>query len=438
MSSPQHFGWFVGQGFGVQGWGYDGWLWGHRWERPDVWIDAVRAAEAAGFDLFLFKDGTIVQAYDELPDTSVGSAEGGPRHEPMLLLPYLLQSTKRIAVLPTLNSTHYDPYHAARQIATLYHFEPGRVGLNIVTGVEKEAVRNIGTVREILSHDDAYAKADEWATILRRLWTSWDRDAVVADADHYRYALAERIHRIDYKGRFFDVAGPSVTLPFDDEGPVFSSPGSSELGLAYAGKHSDIQFSFGISAAHVRANREKIAAAAVAAGRGADSVKVFSVISPRIVDSADAKAAVVAELSSDDALRKRLSIISVILKVDFAALDLDKPIPARLLDDPVVGHTVGAAFLAGVDNPAQVPFRELVARSVHGAPGDLIGTPDEIADYIEAFGEESGHAGFLFNFNVDPWNVHNLLGRLVPVLKRRGILRSEFSGTSLRSHLSDF
>lgn len=438
MTKRQHFGWFDGQGFGVQGWGTPGVEWGFEWQRPDIWVDAVRTFERAGFDFFLLKDGTIVQGWDELPGVSLASAEGGPRHEPILLVPYLLQATSSIGIIPTLNSSHYDPYYAARQIATLYHFDSPRVGLNVVTGLEKEALRNMSTARPPADHESAYRRAHEWVDVVKGLWRSWEPEALVRDNDAFRYAEASRVHRIDHRGEFFDVSGPGVSLPFADQGPVLTSPGSSPTGLAYAGAHSDVQFTFATSADAVRRNVDALRGAALARGRAADAVKVFSVISPRIVGSDAERAAEQERLGSDAELRRLLSIQAVILKIDFTALDLGKPIPRDFVTDPGVLAFLRKTLFAGTEDPFSVPLRDLARSTVHGGPGSLIGTVEQIADHIESFGAASGHSGFLFNFNVDPTSVFRVLGDLVPELRRRGILRREHSGDSLRDNLCDF
>ena len=64
-----HFGWFVGHGFGVQGWGTPAYGIGYDWKKPALYQDAVRAFERSGLDLFIIEDPLTV------PDTSGGRAE---------------------------------------------------------------------------------------------------------------------------------------------------------------------------------------------------------------------------------------------------------------------------------------------------------------------------------------------------------------------------
>ena len=55
-----HFGWFLGAGFGVQGWGDPTYGVGYDWTQPAIYQDAVRAFEGAAFDLLVIEDGVAV------------------------------------------------------------------------------------------------------------------------------------------------------------------------------------------------------------------------------------------------------------------------------------------------------------------------------------------------------------------------------------------
>jgi len=134
-------------------------------------------------------------------------------------------------------------------------------------------------------------------------------------------------------------------------------------------------------------------------------------------------------------------LLSVILDVDLTTLDFDAPLPSEYLDawtaSPVSAGVVNA-FLSTVDDPRTTPFRELAARSTHGQSGDIVGTAEEIADHIEEWTESSALDGVLFDFNVDPESLFGTLVPLVPVLRRRGLLRTGYGSTSLRENLDEF
>ena len=67
-----------------------------------------------------------------------------------------------------------------------------------------------------------------------------------------------------------------------------------------------------------------------------------------------------------------------------------------------------------------------------------MGTAEEIADFIEEFGEEADNDGFIFSGDLHPVTIHRMLDELVPILRRRGILRRSYGAGGLRTNLRDF
>jgi hypothetical protein len=62
----------------------------------------------------------------------------------------------------------------------------------------------------------------------------------------------------------------------------------------------------------------------------------------------------------------------------------------------------------------------------------------ELADLIERLGDEADNDGVLLWGDIHPVTVHRILDDLVPILRRRGILRSEFGDGGLRANLQEF
>ncbi len=442
MTDPIHFGWFVGQGFGVQGWRKDSYPWGYKWYQPAIWEQAGRVLEQAGFDFLLLKDGPTVHASERTAKVGLASAEAGPRHETQFLVPYLLNATERLGIVTTINSSHYDPFIAARNISTLYHFDGPRVGINVVTSGGGVPIRdsNFQAPSAPLGPESTYERADEWITIVKRLWESWDRDAVVEDDVSRVYARWEGIHPIDFHGKHFDVPGPTSALPFQDEGPIIAAPSNSSRGLRFVAEHADVQFGYSTDAETITWIRDQLDAGAHAAHRDPSKIRSFANISPKVVGSKAEKEEYLRWRRSDESLDRNLPLLSVILDHDLTTLDYDAPIPNDLLErwtsNPVSAGVVHA-FLATIDDPATTPLREIGARSTHGQSGDIVGTAEEIADYIEEIAS-SGTGGIIFDFNVDPESLYGTLVPLVPVLRRRGLLRTDYVSNSLRENLAGF
>lgn len=437
MTHPQHFGWFLARGFGPQGWGFPSLDWDYDWTRPEIYQESARVLEQAGFDLVIIEDAPSLGSPETI-DLRVRHAFGGPKHDPLLLAPSLFHATSQLGVVPTVNPAAYLPYTAARQFATLQHLSGHRLGLNVVT--DTGSARHFSDAPP-LGHDEAYDRAEEWLDGIRKLWRSWSDDALVLDRATNHYADGARMRAIRHRGEHYAFDGPLNALPFTDGEPVIVSPGGSGRGLGFAGANSDVQLALApLDEASVRAYRASIHNAAVERGRRPDDIAILFAIQPVIVSSAEeADRIVAASASPDDAAliqiaRKQSSD----LETDLTALDLDAPLD-RSIFGPHVSHGSIARLLG--DRPADAPLRaHLTALGRAGRIRDrsgFVGTADEFADLIEELGEW-GNDGVLLWGDFHPVTVHRMLDELVPILRRRGILRREYAPGGLRANLRAF
>lgn len=440
MSRLQHLGWFFSSGFRPQAWGRPEHRWGYRWQEPRLYQHSVRELEQAGLDLVVMEDAVSLGSPDTL-DLRVRAAYGGPKHDPLLLAPYLFDATSRIGLAPTVNAGITPPYLAARQASTLHHLSGRRFGLNVVTDVG--SARHVGA--QPLAHDAAYDRAGEWTELVRRLWRSWGPGALVADEATGRYADGSLVDAFQHRGEYFDVDGPLNAVPFTDgDDPVVVSPGGSPRGLAYAGSHSQVQLALcPLDPARVRAYRQTVHDAAVAAGRTPADVKVLFVLKPELVGSPEeARRRVAASLEPDDAaLLEVAAAWSSDLETDLTRLPLDAPLDEGSFGDHVSRGTIkgllGAEGELGVDT-----LRTLLARKARkgllSERAGLVGTAAELADLVEQMGEEADNDGFLLSGDLHPVTVHRMLDDLVPELRHRGLLRDELGTGGLRANLFDF
>ena len=435
---PQHFGWFLARGFGPHGWGHPYLDWDYDWTRPDLYQQSARELEQAGFDFVLIEDAPSLGSAETI-DLRVRHAFGGPKHDPLLLAPYLFQATQHLGVIPTVNPAASLPYTAARQFATLQHLSADRLGLNVVT--DTGSARHFSDAAP-LGHDDAYDRAEEWLTGIRSLWRSWGEGALVRDAASGVYADGTRMDATVHRGSHYAFDGPLNAVPFERGEPVIASPGGSGRGLAFAGANSDIQLALApLSEKSVREYRARIHAAAVAAGRAPSDVTIMFAIQPVIVSSAVQadRLAAASAAPSDATLREVARRQSSDLETDLTSLDLDAPLPEGLFADHVSQGSVRR--LVGDRDPATTPLRaHLGALARLGRISDrsgFVGTADEFADLVEELGEW-GNDGVLLWGDLHPVTVHRTLDELVPILRRRGILRREYTGAGLRADLRAF
>ncbi|WP_394940756.1 NtaA/DmoA family FMN-dependent monooxygenase [Psychromicrobium sp. YIM B11713] len=429
-----HFGWFVGHGFGVQGWGTPGYSLGYDWKRPEIYQDAVRHFERSGLDLFIIEDSlTVPDTYGGSSEVSLAQASFAPKHDPLALVPLLLAATQNLGIVPTVSASFYPPFTAARLLATLQHFSNRQLGWNVVTSGSDLAAQNYGLDQQI-EHDTRYEKAEEFVDVVRKLWRSWEPEAIVEDTANGVYADHRKVTPIHHQGEFFRVRGPLNTAPLPEE-PVLVQAGASPRGRAFAGGHADVALALARGVEGMKNYRDSIRAEAVARGRSADDVKVLFVLKPTVVSSraeAEDLRAQREALTQRD-IDSQLNSISYLSVIDFKKFDLDEPLPSLTTNSNqgTLEHFASAA-------PAGSTLREILRKRSGGAGDSIIGTPEEIADYLEETGEAVGGDGFLFSGFVDPSTVHGVLDRLVPVLRHRGLLRSSFGDGGFRANLRDF
>jgi FMN-dependent oxidoreductase (nitrilotriacetate monooxygenase family) len=439
MTRQQHFGWFFGRGFGPQGWGKSDYDWNYSWQKPQIYQQSVRELEQAGLDLLIIEDAISLGSPETL-NLRVNGAYGGPKQDPLLLAPYLFDATSHIGVAPTINAGATPPYLAARQAATLQHLSDNRFGINLVTDVK--SARHFGL--EELGHDAAYDRAEEWLDVVRQLWHSWDDGAYVNNRETGQFADADKLRLLQHRGEYFSVDGPLNSVPFSEGDPVIVSPGGSGRGLGFAGGQSDVQLALApLTIEGVKAYREKVHVAARAAGRRPSDIKILFVIKPELVSSNDEVDRVIAASlhPDDETLREILAAQSSDLETDLTILPLDRPIGEGVFGQHVsqgtINNLVGANGDITTDTLREIATRKAKKGRLADGTG-FVGTADHLADFIETLGDDADNDGFIFNGDLHPVTVHRYLDQLVPILRRRGILRQSFGNGGLRSNLNDF
>ena len=191
----------------------------------------------------------------------------------------------------------------------------------------------------------------------------------------------------------------------------------------------------------IRAYRAKIHDAAVARGRRAEDIRILFAVQPVIVGSAEEADRLVAASAhpGDAELRLIAERQSSDLETDLTTQDLDAPLDLSIFGDHVSRGSI--ARLIGTDDPETTPLRTHLTRLARlGRLSDrtgFVGTADEFADVIEELGEDAGNDGILLWGDLHPVTVHRLLDDLVPILRRRGILRREYGDGGLRGNLFD-
>ena len=219
-----------------------------------------------------------------------------------------------------------------------------------------------------------FDEAADFVEVLRRLWDSWEDDAEIRDLASGRFVDRDKLHYIDFEGRWFSVKGPSITPRPPQGQPLVTALAHVPVAYRLAARSADVVF-----------------------------------VTPK--DTIEA-AAIVAEVRGHEA-------------------EVGRPDPRlRIFADLVVlldrEAEVARARLDRLDDLAGRPLRSdaLV----------YVGTPGDLADLLGAW-QASGIDGFRLRPAVLPGDLDAVTGQLVPLLPARSVFRRRYEHRTLRGRL---
>lgn len=217
------------------------------------WRELVQFAERADVDLVTIEDALGLQS-DALwtPDERTDRVRG--RLDALLIASFVGPVTSRIGLVPTVTTTHTEPFHVATGLQTLDFASRGRAGWRVqLSGASHEAA-HFG--RRILPPVDvaalqrgdseqirpAFDEARDVVEVVRRLWDSWEDDAIIRDAATGRFIDRTKIHGAEFEGPHFSVKGASI-VPRSPQGqPVVAALAHATIPYELAATSADLAF----------------------------------------------------------------------------------------------------------------------------------------------------------------------------------------------------
>ena len=394
------------------------------------YVELARKAEAAKFDAIFLADSVGVRSsrLDALSRTARSD-----HFEPLTLLSALAAVTERIGLIATVSTSYNEPFHVARKFASLDQISGGRSGWNLVTSSGLGEATNFNR-EEHFEHAHRYRRAAEFYDVVTGLWNSWEDDAFVRDQASGEYFIEDKLHVLHHKGEHFQVRGPLNVARSPQGWPVVVQAGASDDGRALAARTAEVIF-----VAHQTFDEAKIFYADIKGrlpqyGREADDVKIMPGIFP-VVGRTQAEA--------DDKFAQLQELIDPVVGVSLLAgviggFDLSKyPVDGPLPELPETnGPKSRQRLLLDLARRDGLTIRQLYLR-IAGARGhqQVIGTPQTIADQLQQWFEEGGADGFNIMSPWLPGGLDDFITLVLPELRRRGLVRTEYEGRTLREHL---
>jgi FMN-dependent oxidoreductase (nitrilotriacetate monooxygenase family) len=393
----------------------------------DHWVSLARLLERGLFDGLFLAD--ILGVYDVLgggADPSLRESVQIPLIDPTALVPAMAHATTHLGFGVTCNLAYEPPFLFARRMATLDHLTKGRIGWNIVTGYLDSAARATGREQQI-AHDERYDLADEYMSVMYKLWEGgWRDDAVTRDRARRVYTEPGRVRAVRHDGPNFPLRAMPLWEPSPQRTPVLYQAGSSDRGREFAARHAECVFVNGASQSNVRR-----VVADLRARSAARPLRVF-VGATVIVAPTDAEARdLLDEYRAHASKRGALAHAAASLGVDFDRYDLDAPVDitgSEAVRSNLEAMT--ASFGAGWTT------RMLLDRFILGSrQAPIVGSPATVADALTGWVTEADVDGFNLSRTVMPECLESFIDLVVPALQDRGLFKTAYTSGTYRHKL---
>lgn len=401
-----------------------------RYTSLDYYREAARLAERGRFDIFFVGDTLATR---NKGGTFFGR-QAIPNLDPVSLCAAVAGVTERIGVVATLSTTYHRPDYVARKFATLDHVTEGRAGWNIVTTFDPAAAYNFGR-QGLLEKAARYERGQRFVEAVTVLWDSWPEDAILGDRIGGRFLDRSRIEEPDLAALGFADAEP-MRMPRPPQGwPVLVQAGGSPQGRDLAARYAEVIFTAQPDLEEAKAFRREMHCLMAAHGRRPEALAIMPGLSP-IVASTEAEARR-REQELDELVHPEVGawMLAKTFPYDFTQCDPDGPLPVAELRDLPRGTQNNETLLSAAERSGMTVLdaaRWLARSRSHQT---YVGTPEGLAASIERWFVEGGCDGF----NLMPALFHdelaNFVDHVVPLLQKRGLLRREYEGKTLREHL---
>ncbi|MEL4024821.1 LLM class flavin-dependent oxidoreductase [Lysinibacillus endophyticus] len=387
-------------------------------------------AERGKFDMVFLADGPTANYR-----TSAFEQQSWAFFEPFTLLSSLAAVTTKIGLVGTVSTTYNEPFNVARKFASLDHISGGRAAWNVVTSAGIEAANNFGLKEELL-HAERYERAEEFVDVAKKLWDSWEDDAIVFDKENAQFVDKAKVHQIDHEGKWLSVTGPlNIARPVQGHLVVVQA-GSSEAGKELAAKTAEVIFTAWQTLEDAQAFYRDVKSRLAKYGRHPDELKIMPGVFPivgKTIEEAEAKRQKLLDLVPETLGVSRLSQQ---LGVDLSGYPIDGPLPKLPDISEVNGLKSRFQLVKDLADREQLTIRQLYQR-IAGARGhrEIIGTPEQIADQLQEWFEQGAADGFNVMPPTFPDGLNDFVELVIPELQKRGIFRTEYEGSTLREHL---
>ncbi|WP_418460225.1 LLM class flavin-dependent oxidoreductase [Brucella intermedia] len=378
----------------------------------------AETVERGKFDFIFLAEGLRVREQKgKLHELDVAG-----RPNTLAILTALAAITENGGLIGTLTTTFNEPYALARQLATFDTLSGGRAGWNVVTSPGAFTGANFRR-GDHLPFKERYERAREFIDAAQRIWAGGD---------------------FAFKGKHFDIAGRSDLVP-PQGAPVIAQAGDSQEGRELAASHADVIYSRHGTLEAGQAFYRDVKKRLAGYGRSPNSLKILPGATFVLGDTQEDAEEKLREIRLQQVSPKSaITFLEQVWNRDLSAYDPDGPLPE--LEPDVAHEQLALGRAARYDDRIETArtWRELAEReklSIRDliikvtARQQFVGTPQTIAEEINAYVQADAADGFVFAPHLTPGGFDEFVEKVVPILQEKGVLRGEYTGETLKENL---
>ncbi|ANQ72505.1 NtaA/DmoA family FMN-dependent monooxygenase [Rhodococcus sp. 008] len=399
----------------------------------------ARSAERGLFDFFFLAEGLRLREHQgKIHDLDVVG-----RPDTFSILNAVAGVTTHLGLAGTINTTFNEPYELAKQFSTLDHLSDGRAAWNLVTSSDAFTGENFRR-GGYLEHSERYARANELVDAVRTLWDSWSVDRPIVDRERGVFATDQQVGQFQHSGKQFDIAG-RFEVPRSPQGhPVLLQAGDSDEGREFGAAKADAIFTGHGTLEAGKAFYADVKGRLAKYGRTHADLKILPAATFVLGDNAaDAQEKAHHIRRQQVGPQTAIAFLEQVWGRDLSQYDADGPLPK---EDPSDDVNITRGRVRHVKDPRAVAdqwrakaeaenlsIRELIIEVT--ARQQFVGSAAEVAAEIDSYVQGDASDGFILVPHITPAGLDEFIDTVVPELQDRGSFRTEYSGTTLRSHL---
>jgi alkanesulfonate monooxygenase SsuD/methylene tetrahydromethanopterin reductase-like flavin-dependent oxidoreductase (luciferase family) len=262
------------------------------WREPDArphelfdanyWVELAQEAEWGLVDFISIEDSFApIPVRRGAPDPRTDRVRG--RLDAVLVAARVAPHTSSIGILPVATTTHTEPFHVSKAIATLDFVSEGRGGFQARISTSEAEAGLFGRRQGVAAGradgsvpvDDLFDEAADFVNVVRRLWDSWEDGAEIRDAPTGRFIDRDKLHYIDFEGKWFSVKGPSITPRPPQGQPIVAVLAHVPPAFKLAARGADLVFVTPTSKDEAAALVEEVRTNEASVQRQGDPLEVF-------------------------------------------------------------------------------------------------------------------------------------------------------------------